>query len=74
MTESVIVSIFQITDIAEINSLSLFDFGNSLNTYFKDTNSSTFCHRYFKWFEHSKFDKTNNSHLKDFDNWLYDFF
>ncbi|MFX1420557.1 MAG: hypothetical protein ACFE9N_16795 [Promethearchaeota archaeon] len=74
MTESEFMSIFQIADIAEINSLSLFDYGNSLDIYFNYNNSSNFCKRYFKWFDHSKFDKTNNTYLKDFDKWFHEFF
>ena len=74
MTESEILSIYQITNIAEVNSLSLFDYGNSLNDFFKDKNSSNICHQYFKWFDHRKFDKTNNSFLKDFEKYFYDFF
>ena len=74
MTESAVVSIFQIINIAEINSLSLSDYENSLNNYFSDRNSSNFYQRYFKWFDHIKFEKTNPSFLKDFDKWFCDFF
>ncbi|MFX1316623.1 MAG: hypothetical protein ACFE9T_12220 [Promethearchaeota archaeon] len=74
MSGSVVISIFQKINIAELNSLSLFDFENSLKTYFSDESSSNFCQRYFKWFEYTKFDKTNNSFLNEFDKWFYDFF
>ncbi|MFX1320189.1 MAG: hypothetical protein ACFFAQ_00965 [Promethearchaeota archaeon] len=67
MSDSVVMSIFQKTNIAEINSMRLFDYENSLYNYFSDNNSSNFCQRYFKWFEHTKFDKTNNSFLSDFE-------
>jgi hypothetical protein len=67
MSDSVVVSIFQKSNIAEINSMRLFDYENSLYNYFNDENSSTICQRYFKWFEHTKFDKTNNSFISDFE-------
>ncbi len=74
MTESIIAAIFQITNIAEINSLSLSDYENSIYNYFSDNNSSNFYQRYFKWFNNLKFEKTNTSFLKDFDKWFHEFF
>ncbi len=74
MSDSVVISIFNKTNIAEINSLRLFDYENSLYNYFSDKNSSNFCQRYFKWFESTKFYKTYNSFLNDFEKWFYDFF
>ena len=67
MSDSVVISIFQKNNIAELNSLRLFDYENSLRNYFSDKDSPNFCQRYFKWFEHTKFDKTNNSFLSDFE-------
>ncbi len=74
MTESIVASIFQINNIAEINSLSLFDYENSIINYFSDNNSSNFYQQYFKWFNHFKFEKTNTFFLKDFEKWFRDFF
>jgi len=74
MSDSVILSIFQKTNIAEINSLKLNDYENSLTNYFSNSNNSNFYQRYFKWFDHTKFEKTNNSFLKDFKKWFCDFF
>ena len=74
MTELEILSIFQITDIAEINSLSLNDYGNSINNYFNNVINSKFYQRYFKWFNNDKFEKSNTSFLKDFDKSFQDFF
>lgn len=74
MIESVVSSLFQITNIAEINSLSLFDYENSIYNYFSDKNSSNFYQQYFKWFSNNKFEKTNTSFIKDFDKWFSDFF
>lgn len=74
MTESVVVSIFQINDIAEINNSSLFDYENSINNYFSDNHSPNFYQQYFKWFNHDEFEKTNTSFLKDFNKWFHDFF
>lgn len=74
MSDSVIVSIFQKTNIAEINSLRLFDYENSLNQYFSHENSSNFCQKYFKWFDYAKIGKNNNSFLKDFERSFYDIF
>ena len=74
MYDSVVVSIFQKTNIAEINSRRLFDYENSLNHYFNDVNSSNFCQKYFKWFDYKKFGKNNNSFLKDFERSFYDIF
>lgn len=74
MTESEIESIFQITNIAEISSLSLYDYGNSMNNYFNNVNNSKFYQRYFKWFNNDKFEKSNTSFLKDFNNSFQEFF
>ena len=74
MTESVIASIFQITDIAEINSLSLIEYRNSINNYFEDSENSNLYKRYYKWFDNSKFEKTNTSFLKEFNKSFQDFF
>ncbi len=74
MTDSIIIVAFQITDVAEVNSLKLFDYEQSLNYYFSDESNSKFYQRYFKSLDHSKFDKTNNSFLRDFEQWFYDFF
>jgi len=74
MSDSVILSIFQKTNIAEINSLKLYDYENSLTNYFSNSNNSNFYQRYFKWFDHTKFEKTNNSFLKDFKKCFCDFF
>ena len=74
MSDSVILSIFQKTNIAEINSLKLYDYENSLTNYFSNSNNSNFYQRYFKWFDHTKFEKTNNSFLQDFKKCFCDFF
>jgi hypothetical protein len=74
MTESIIISIFQEANIAEINSLSLSDYGNSINNYFSDKNNTDFYKQYFKWFSHIKFEKTNTSSLKYFKKSFQDFF
>ena len=74
MSNSVVVSIFQKANIAEINNLRLYDYENSLNYYFSNKNSSNFCNRYFKWFDYTKFEKNNNSFLKDFERFYNDFF
>ncbi|MFX1432002.1 MAG: hypothetical protein ACFFCY_17680 [Promethearchaeota archaeon] len=74
MIDSIIVSTYQKTDIAEINSLKLSDYENSLNNYFIDDNNSSMNQKYFKWFNNPKFDKINNSFLKDFENWFSNYF
>lgn len=74
MIDSVSILTFQITSIAEINSSKLLDYEQSLNYYFSDNSNSKFYQRYFKWFDHSKFEKINNSFLMEFEQWFYDFF
>ncbi len=74
MLNSVIIDIFQKADIAEINSLKLYDYENSLNNYFNNETNSDFYRRYFKWFETPRFKKLNNSYLKDFRKWFSDYF
>ncbi len=74
MLNSAIVSTFETSDIAEMNSSKLFEYGDSLNNYFNNTNNSHACNQYFKWFEIPKFKKTNNSLLKDFRKSFCDFF
>jgi hypothetical protein len=74
MTESFVVSIFQINNIAEVNSLSLSDYENSINNYFNNSNSSNFYQRYFKRFNHIKFEKTDTTFLKDFNKWFQEYF
>jgi hypothetical protein len=73
MSDSVVISLFQKVNIAELNSLRLFDYEDSLNNYFSNNNSSNLCQQYFKWFEHTKFNETN-SHMNYFEKWFYDFF
>jgi len=70
MSDSIVVSIFQKTNIAEINSSKLFEYENSLNSYFSNENNSNLSQRYFKWFDYTKFEKINNSTLKDFGKWF----
>ncbi|MFX0004436.1 MAG: hypothetical protein ACFE9C_11610 [Candidatus Hodarchaeota archaeon] len=74
MIDSIIVSVFQKTDIAEINSLKLYDYEHSLNNYFIEDKNSSINQQYFEWFSNPKFEKTNNSFLKDFNKWFIDYF
>ncbi|MFX1567472.1 MAG: hypothetical protein ACFFCV_03795 [Promethearchaeota archaeon] len=74
MTETEISSIFEITDIAEINSLSLNEYGTSINNYFGDKQNSDLYKRYYEWFDHSKFEKINTTFLKEFNKSFQDFF
>ncbi|MFX1378766.1 MAG: hypothetical protein ACFFA4_06695 [Promethearchaeota archaeon] len=74
MIDSTILSIFQISDIAEINSIKLFEYEDSLMEYFNNNSNSKACQRYFKWFSNSKFKKANNSYLKDFRKWFSEYF
>ena len=74
MIDSIIIVAFQITDVAEVNSLKLFDYEQSLNYHFSHESNSKFYQRYFKSLDRSKFEKTNNSFLRDFEQWFYDFF
>ncbi|MFX1350457.1 MAG: hypothetical protein ACFE92_17440 [Promethearchaeota archaeon] len=74
MTESVIISIFKVINIAEINNMSLFDYGRSIFNYFSNDDNSDFYKRFFKWFNYYKIEKTNTSFLKDFDKSFQEFF
>lgn len=74
MIETEIGSIFEIIDIAEINSLSLIEFGNSINNYFDKKQNSNLYKQYFKWFNNSKFEKTNTTFLKEFNKSFRVFF
>ncbi len=74
MLNSTIVSIFETSDIAEMNSMKLYEYGDSLNNYFNNTNNSSAFKQYFKWFEYPKFKKANNSLLKDFKKSFCEFF
>jgi len=74
MNETEITSIFGIINIAEINSLSLIEYRNSINNYFEDSENSNLYKRYYKWFDNSKFEKTNTSFLKEFNKSFQDFF
>lgn len=74
MFDSVILSIFQKTNIAEINSLKLYDYENSHTNYFSNKINSNFYQRYFECFDYTKFEKTNNSFLKDYKKWFCEFF
>ncbi|NVM35744.1 MAG: hypothetical protein HWN81_09125 [Candidatus Lokiarchaeota archaeon] len=65
--------IFQKSNIAELNSMLLFDYGNSLKKYYNGKKRSHIHSKFFKWFDHSKFDKTNNSFLNDFEDYFYNF-
>lgn len=72
MSDSIIVSMFQKANIAEINSLKLFDYEDSFMDYFN--NNSNSYQQYFKWFDTPKFKKANNSYLKDFRKWFSEYF
>jgi hypothetical protein len=74
MPESLVVSIFYTNNIAELNSLSLTDYENSINNYFNTVNGSNFHRRYFKWFENAKFNTANTPFLNEFDEWFQEFF
>ena len=74
MFDSVILSVFQETNIAEISSLELYDYENSHTNYFYNSLNSNFYQRYFEWFDHTKFEKTNNSFLEDYKKWFCEFF
>lgn len=74
MTETDITSIFEITNIAEINSLSLIEYKTSINNYFEDNENSDLYKQYYKWFNNTKYEKTNSSFLKEFNKSFQDFF
>jgi hypothetical protein len=74
MTETETTSIFEITNIAELNSLSLYEYGDSINNYFDERKNSNFYQRYFKWFNNSNFEKSNTSFLKDYNKSFQEFF
>ena len=74
MFDSVILSIFQKTNIAEISSLTLYDYEKSHTNYFYNSLNSKPYQRYFKWFDHTKFEKTNSSFLEDYKKWFCEFF
>jgi len=74
MLSTTILSMFKTTDIAEMNSLKLYEYGDSLNNYFNNTNNSSAYKQYFKWFEKPKLEKSNNSLLKDFRKSFCEFF
>jgi hypothetical protein len=74
MTEIEYLSIFEITEIAEINSLSLYEYGTSINKYFNEKQDSNFYQQYFGWFEYSQFEKTNTSFIKEFNKSFRDYF
>ena len=65
--------IFQKSDIAELNSLLLFDYEQSLKKYYNNEKKSDFHLRFFKWFDHSKFDKSSNTSLNEFEEHFYKF-
>lgn len=74
MLDSIVIDVFQKTNIAEINSLKLFDYENSLNNYFNNHNNSSIYQKYFEWFDNPKYEKNNNSFLKDFKKSFCEFF
>jgi hypothetical protein len=74
MLNSIIIDVFRKTDIAEINSLKLYDYENSLKNYFSNHNNYKIYQRYFDWFERPIVKKTHNSFLKDYKKWFTDYF
>lgn len=74
MLKSTIISVFEANNVAEMNSPKLYEYGDSLNNYFNNTNNSNAYKQYFKWFEKPQFEKTNNSLLKDFKKSFCEFF
>lgn len=74
MLKSVIISVFEANNVAEMNCPKLYEYGDSLNNYFNNTNNSNAYKQYFKWFERPKLENTNNSLLKDYKKSFCDFF
>ncbi|MFX1384943.1 MAG: hypothetical protein ACFFBP_21145 [Promethearchaeota archaeon] len=74
MTESVFISIFKKTAIAEINSLKLFDYESSLNNYFENNNNSKFDQGYFEFYDNALFEEIDNSLLKEYEEWFCNYF
>jgi len=64
---------FQKSDVAELNSMLLFDYEHSFKKYYNNEKKSNFHVRYFKWFDHSKFDMTENTFLNEFEQHFYKF-
>jgi len=73
MSDSDYSLFFQKSNIAELNSMLLFDYGHSLNKYYNGKKKSNFHSKFFKWFDHSKFDISNNSFLNEFEDYFYNF-
>ncbi|MFW9829333.1 MAG: hypothetical protein ACFFEY_17295 [Candidatus Thorarchaeota archaeon] len=74
MTESIYMSIFKKTTIAEINSLKLFDYESSLNNYFEENNHSKFDQGYFKLYDNGLPQEIQNSLLKEYEEWFCKYF
>jgi hypothetical protein len=74
MTESIYISIFKKTAIAEINSLKLSDYKRSLNNYFENNNDSKFDQGYFKFYTNTLPEEIQNSLLKEYEEWLCKYF
>jgi hypothetical protein len=73
MSDIISKSIFQISDIAELNSLTLFDYERSFNKYYNHINKSKSSLDIQKWFDHSNFNKTANLFIKDFEEYFLNF-
>ncbi len=74
MSNSIILSIFEKTSVAEINSLKLYEYENSFTDYFSNDTNSDINLQYLKWFDKSKIKEHNNSSLKEFRKWFSDYF
>jgi hypothetical protein len=74
MSDSMLLSIFEKTTIAEINSFKLNDYESSLHNYFTNNNSSDFYQGFFKFFDSVLFEEINNSFLKEYKKWFCSYF
>jgi len=74
MIKSDFLLYFDISNIAEINSLSLIDFEKSLNNFFFNHEIPDFSSGFMRNFGTIKFGEIDNSIMKDFEKSLQEFF
>jgi hypothetical protein len=68
MSDSDPIFLHQKSNIAELNSLTLFDYERSFKKHYNNTKRTN--SEFYKWFDHSKFDKSKNFFLNDYKDYF----
>jgi hypothetical protein len=73
MSDLISLSLDQKSNIAELNSLSLFDYERAFNKYYNHIKKSKPKSEIYKWFDQLNHQEPNNFFLRDFEDYFMNF-